>query len=130
LLFLQSQPWTGNVRELENATRKALLLARDYTIGVDHIREVVAKARQPVAASQQTHAAYITVFMDATERGETQNAFTQMLAELEPERYSQAIRRAQGNLTKVVQWLGVTRLKMREKLKEFGLHPRQESDSE
>ena len=30
-------------------------------------------------------------------------------------------------LIKAAQWLGVTRLKMREKLKEFGLHPKQES---
>ncbi len=129
IAFLQSQPWPGNVRELENTTRKALLLARDYTIGVDHVREVVAKARQPVVALQQTHAAYITELMDAVERGETQNAFAQMLADLEPELYAQAIRRAQGNLTKAAQWLGVTRLKMREKLREFGLHPRPGGDS-
>jgi len=118
------------VRELENATRKALLLARDYTIGVDHVREVVTKARQPVAASHQTHAAYVAELMDAVERGETQNAFARMLADLEPELYAQAIRRARGNLTKAAQWLGVTRLKMREKLKEFGLHPKQETGGE
>ncbi|HOC57627.1 MAG TPA: sigma-54 dependent transcriptional regulator [Verrucomicrobiota bacterium] len=130
IAYLQSQPWPGNVRELQNATRKALLLARDYTIGVDHVREVVTKARQPVAASQQTHAAYVTELMDAVERGETQNAFARMLADLEPELYAQAIHRARGNLTKAAQWLGVTRLKMREKLKEFGLHPKQEVGGE
>src|SRR6185503_2746446 len=130
IAFLQSQTWPGNVRELENAVRKALLFARDYTIGVDHVREIVAKARQPLATSQQTHAAYVTELMDQVERGEIQNAFGKMLTDLEPELYSQAIRRAHGNLTKAAQWLGVTRLKMREKLKEFGLHPKQENDSE
>jgi DNA-binding protein Fis len=45
-----------------------------------------------------------------------------MLQDLEPELYSQAIERAHGNRTKAAQWLGVTRLKMREKLKEFGLY--------
>lgn len=130
IAYLQSQPWPGNVRELENATRKALLLARDYTIGVDLLREVVAKTRQPLAASQQTHAAYIAELMDAVERGETHNAFARMLADLEPELYAQAIRRAQGNLTRAAQWLGVTRLKMREKLKEFGLHPRRETSGD
>lgn len=130
IAFLQSQDWPGNVRELENTVRKALLFARDYTIGVDHVKEIVTKARQPVAASQQTHAAYVTELMDQVERGETQNAFEKMLADLEPELYSQAIQRTHGNLTKAAQWLGVTRLKMREKLKEFGLHPKQEDDSE
>jgi nitrogen regulation protein NR(I) len=126
IAFLQSQTWPGNVRELENTVRKALLFARDYTIGVDHVKEIVAKARQPLATSQQTHAAYITELIDQVERGEIQNAFGKMLADLEPELYSQAIHRAQGNLTKAAQWLGVTRLKMREKLKEFGLHPKQD----
>jgi DNA-binding protein Fis len=59
-----------------------------------------------------------------------QNAFGKMLVDLEPELYSQAIRRTHGNLTKAAQWLGVTRLKMREKLNEFGLHPNQETDGE
>lgn len=130
IAFLQSQTWPGNVRELENTVRKALLFARDYTIGVDHVKEIVTKARQPVAASQQTHAAYVTELMDQVERGETQNAFDKMLADLEPELYSQAIQRTHGNLTKAAQWLGVTRLKMREKLKQFGLHPNQENETE
>lgn len=68
--------------------------------------------------------------MDRVERGEVQNAFVKMLADLEPELYSQAISRAQGNITKAAQWLGVTRLKMREKLKEFSLHPKQEDETE
>ena len=130
IAFLQSQTWPGNVRELENTVRKALLFARDYTIGVDHVKEIVTKARQPVVTAQQTHAAYITELMDRVERGEIHNAFGKMLADLEPELYAQAIRRTQGNLTKAAQWLGVTRLKMREKLKEFGLHPNPEKESE
>ncbi|MBE0543118.1 MAG: sigma-54-dependent Fis family transcriptional regulator [Verrucomicrobia bacterium] len=130
IAFLQSQNWPGNVRELENTVRKALLFARDYTIGLDQVKEIVTKARQPVATSQQTHAAYVTELMDQVERGEAQNAFAKMLADLEPELYSQAIQRTHGNLTKAAQWLGVTRLKMREKLKEFGLHPKLENESE
>jgi nitrogen regulation protein NR(I) len=130
IAFLQSQPWPGNVRELENTVRQALLFARDYTIGVDHVKEIVTKSRQPVAASQQTHADYISALMDQAERGDLRNVFAKMLADLEPELYAQAIRRAHGNLTKAAQWLGVTRLKMREKLKEFGLHPHAETDGE
>lgn len=130
IAFLQNQDWPGNVRELENTVRKALLTARDYTISLDHVKEVLAKSREPAAASTQSHSAYITTLMDQVERGEIQNAFSKMLADLEPELYSQAIARAQGNITKAAQWLGVTRLKMREKLKEFGLHPKQEDETE
>jgi nitrogen regulation protein NR(I) len=130
ITFLQDQIWPGNVRELENTVRKALLTARDYTISLEHVKEVVTKAREPIAASQQSHAAYITELMNQVERGEIQNAFTKMLSDLEPELYAQAIARTQGNITKAAQWLGVTRLKMREKLREFNLSPRQESEIE
>lgn len=124
IAFLQTQSWPGNVRELENTVRQALLLAKDYTINVGHIREVLAKSRQPISAAGQTHAAYVSELLNRVERGEIENAFSKMLADLEPELYSQAMRRAQGNLTKAAGWLGVTRLKMREKLKEFGLYGR------
>src|SRR5690349_6371253 len=49
--------------------------------------------------------------------------YAKMIADLEQELFSQAIRLAQGNQAKAARWLGVTRLKMREKLLELGLHP-------
>jgi nitrogen regulation protein NR(I) len=121
ITLLQQEKWPGNVRELENTVRQALLLARDYTISVDHVKEVLGKSRKPAASGDQSHAAYISELLDGVERGEITNAFAKMLQDLEPELYSQAIDRAAGNQTKAAHWLGVTRLKMREKLKEFGL---------
>lgn len=129
IAFLQTQSWPGNVRELENTIRQALLIAKDFTINVDHVREVLAKSRQPVTVTGQTHAAYISQLLDRVERGEVENAFAKMLADLEPELYSQVMQRTQGNLTKAAHWLGVTRLKMREKLKEFGLYERGKSET-
>ena len=38
--FLQEQSWPGNVRQLENAMRKIVLLAQDYTINAEHARTV------------------------------------------------------------------------------------------
>jgi nitrogen regulation protein NR(I) len=121
ITVLQQQKWPGNVRELENTVRQALLLAREYTISAEHVKEVLAKSRKPASTGHESHAAYISALLDRVERGEVTNAFSKMLHDLEPELYSQAIERAQGNRTKAAQWLGVTRLKMREKLKEFGL---------
>ncbi|MCO5050795.1 MAG: sigma-54 dependent transcriptional regulator [Verrucomicrobiae bacterium] len=129
ITYLQNQNWPGNVRELENTVRKALLTARDYTISLEHVKDVLTQAREPVATSTQSHAAYITALLDQVERGEIHNAFARMLADLEPELYAQAIRRARGNITKAAQWLGVTRLKVREKLKEFGLPHHREHDT-
>jgi nitrogen regulation protein NR(I) len=118
--FLQQQKFPGNVRELENTVRQALLIARDYTVSVDHIKDALSKNRRTATTSNQSHAAYVSDLLDRVERGEVTNAFSKMLEDLEPELYSQAIERANGNQTKAAQWLGVTRLKMREKLKQFG----------
>ena len=121
--FLQTQSWPGNVRELENVVRQALLLARPFGISLEHVRQVLLKAHKPTAIASQTHAAYIADLLARAQRGEEQNAFTRLIADLEPELFTQAIRLAQGNQAKAARWLGVTRLKMREKLTQLGLHP-------
>jgi nitrogen regulation protein NR(I) len=120
--FLQSQPWPGNVRELENIVRQALLMARPFAINIQHVQQVLAKTRQPRTVSSQTHAAYITELLARVQGAEEQDAYARMIADLEPELFAQAIRLAQGNQAKAARWLGITRLKMREKLIQFGLH--------
>jgi DNA-binding NtrC family response regulator len=126
LAYLQSQPWPGNVRELQNAVRQALLLARPFAISLDHVQQVVAKSRQSAAGAQQTHAAYIAELLAKAQGGEIHAAYACMIADLEPELFKQAIQLAQGNQAKAARWLGVTRLKMREKLAQFGLRPARE----
>ena len=122
LKLLQAQAWPGNVRELENVVRQALLLARPFPVTLEHVEEVLARRRKPLAAAQ-THPAYVADLLARIQRGEEQDAYSKMIADLEPELFSQAIQLAQGNQAKAARWLGVTRLKMREKLGELGLHP-------
>ena len=62
------------------------------------------------------------------QRGEERDAYAKMVADLEPELFAQAIRLAGGNQAKAARWLGVTRLKMREKLIQLGLHPSHSHD--
>jgi nitrogen regulation protein NR(I) len=123
IAFFQSQPWPGNVRELENVLRQVLLLARPFAISLEHVQRVAAPGRKPAAVTDQTHAAYIADLLARVQRGEEEDAFSKMIADLEPELYRQAFRMAQGNQAKAARWLGVTRLKMREKLAQLGLHP-------
>jgi DNA-binding NtrC family response regulator len=120
---LKRHLWPGNVRELENVVRQALLLARPFAVNVDHIQQVLGKAGKAKQAEAQTHAAYIAELLARAERGEITDVFARMIADLEPELFAQAIRLAGGNQARAARWLGVTRLKMREKLHEFGLHP-------
>ncbi len=123
IAWLQTQKWPGNVRELENVVRRAMLLARPFAISLAHVQQLLAKDRKPLATASHTHTAYISDLLERAQRGEVENAFAKMISDLEPELFTQAIQLAQGNQAKAARWLGITRLKMREKLIELGLHP-------
>ncbi len=123
--FLQSQSWPGNVRELENVIRKALLLARGYTIGVEHVRSTAAKTMLGDFSSK-TLRAFADELLAAAQRGELQNAHARLLDAAEREIFGRAIEQAHGNQAKAARWLGVSRLTMREKLIQFGIHPAQQ----
>jgi len=128
--FLQVQPWPGNVRELENVVRKALLLAQGFTITAEHIRSIMT-ARGPslVAGSQQSLREQAAELLACAQRGEVADPHARLLDAAEREIFSQAIQLAKGNQAKAARWLGVSRLTMREKLTQFGIHPSQEDSS-
>jgi DNA-binding NtrC family response regulator len=120
--FLQKQDWPGNVRELENAVRQSLLLAKPFGISLEHVQQVLGRSRKPAPVAGQTHAPYVADLLARVQRGEEGDAYAKMVADLEPELFAQAILLANGNQAKAARWLGVTRLRMREKLIQLGLH--------
>ena len=123
IAFLQTQTWPGNVRELENVVRQALLLARGYSISVEHVQQASARSRKPVVGTDQTIAGYFTELLARAERGEVEGVHARMIVDMERELFTRAIQLAQGNQAKAARWLGVTRTTMREKLIHFGLRP-------
>ncbi len=116
--------WPGNVRELENVVRQALLLARGYPIGVEEVRRALAGHPVAGAASAPALTALVGELILQAERGEIPGAREALLEAAERELFGQAIRHAQGNQTRAARLLGVSRLTMREKLTQYGLHPR------
>jgi DNA-binding protein Fis len=99
-----------------------MLLARPFGVGLEHVQQVLAATPKPQSISSQTHAAYISDLLARVQRGDEEAAHAKMIADMEPELFAQAIQLAQGNQAKAARWLGVTRLKMREKLIQLGLH--------
>jgi DNA-binding NtrC family response regulator len=125
--FLRAQSWPGNVRQLENVIRKALLLAQGFTITPDHLKEVTASASQVlVSGPAQSLRELVSELLTAAQRGELADAHARLLEAAEKEIFSQAIQLARGNQAKAARWLGVSRITMREKLTQFGLHPSQD----
>jgi len=129
LEFLQTQSWPGNVRELENVSRKMLLLAKGYTISVEHVRAALATitTTSPAGvATEKTLQAYADELITAAQRGELTDAHARLHESADRALFGRAIEMAQGNQAKAARWLGISRLTLREKLIQFGLHPGQD----
>ena len=128
--FLQSQSWPGNVRELENVMRKALLAAQGYTINLDHVRAALNKIGGEVYSARRPFGEYVDELLAAARREEITDAHARVLETAERELFARAIQQARGNQAKAARWLGISRITMKAKLVQFGLHPCQDTDQE
>ena len=127
LAFLGKQSWPGNVRQLENILRKALLSARGYPIGVGDLEKNLGT---PVATTASGSGIawqkWVAETVEAASRGEIEDALKILQGKMEEEALRLAIGLADGNQAKAARWLGVSLPTMREKLKHYALHPKQE----
>ncbi|HTX66906.1 MAG TPA: sigma-54 dependent transcriptional regulator [Opitutaceae bacterium] len=124
--WLQEQPWPGNVRHLENVVHQVLLLAQGYPIGVEHARQALRPPAPVPWSSQQPFGDFVDGLLTAAGRGELDDAHTRVLEAAERDLFTRAIRQAGGNQAKAARWLGISRVTMKAKLVQFGLHPDQE----
>jgi DNA-binding NtrC family response regulator len=125
---MQQQPWPGNIRELQNVVRKALILAGQYPVNLDIIHKALSQTNMPRPVTDQTLSTYVSELLSSAERNEIENVETVLMQVVERELYGQAIRLARGDQSRAARWLGVSRPTMREKLIRYGLHPTQHND--
>lgn len=121
--WLREQPWPGNIRQLANVIRQALLLARDFPISVDDLKKVTGKRIDPAAIPSQTLGRLIDEILDSARQGTITDARSAVIETVERQLFARAIQLAQGNQAKAARWLNVSRQTMREKLTHFGLRP-------
>ena len=91
---LKAHSWEGNIRELQNAIEKAVIMCEDEIIKPEHIE------------------------LHAATRPTTE---TQTLEEMERQTIANAIAQCCGNLSQVAQQLGITRQTLYNKIKRYGL---------
>ncbi|HVY47620.1 MAG TPA: sigma-54 dependent transcriptional regulator, partial [Minicystis sp.] len=99
---LVSYGWPGNVRQLENEVRRALVLS-DATIGVEHLSPDVAGA----PAGKRELGLALRARIDA----------------LELSLVREALERTRGNQTKAATLLGVSRFGLQKMMKRLGVAP-------
>ena len=120
---MRTHAWPGNVRELENVVRKALLQAQCYPVTADHVESAMVPAGTPGGSTDRSLRDLVASMLEAAEAGQLTDPRDRIVAEAEAEMIRQAIQRCEGNQAKAARLLGVTRLTLREKLRQLGLKP-------
>ncbi len=116
---LRVHPWPGNVRQLENTLRKLVLQARGYVITVENVDALLAQSESPEGASI---AQRVAALLEEAQTFETGDLHARVVNEAEAELMRQAMQRSGGNIAQVARWLGISRVTLREKLKQYGLY--------
>jgi DNA-binding NtrC family response regulator len=115
--YLTRQSWPGNVRQLQNVLRRALLKRRELVIGREDLRELIQQTESAPRGSALTLESLSNRVLEEAESHGEGSALRSAVAELEAVLIREALRRTGGNQSKAARWLGITRLTLREKIK-------------
>ncbi len=123
LTFLRNLPWRGNVRELENVIRRALVLRQGDVIDLDEIRSCLSDWSLP-EGTQDEEAAGATERSDgsrAIPEGVESSASALSLDEAERRAVVAALEEAEGNKTQAARVLGIHRNSLVRRMQRFGI---------
>lgn len=123
LEVLKQHRWSGNVRELENAARTLLIEARGFPISAEMVRTLLESP--PAETPARTIADLVESCLHDAQAGKLPGGALSAASEaLEQALYAAALRLAAGNQSQVAEWLGVSRVTVREKLDRYDLLPK------
>jgi len=119
--------WPGNVRELQNEVERAVALARNgQTIGADRLSSIVRSGVK--AAVRTAHADPIVAdaenesdLDDADGSESEEGSLRQARAAFEARYIADVLRRCEGNISRAARVMGVSRVQLQRKVKEYGL---------
>ncbi|MBA4063020.1 MAG: hypothetical protein C0501_04800 [Isosphaera sp.] len=111
LRAMESFPWPGNIRQLENAVQQAVLTGGGTELGVHHLPPLVhARAAAPVVPAP-SHSGLGGTLKQSRETTERANII-------------RALEKAAQSRTRAAQLLGVSRVTLYKKMKKYGLFSR------
>lgn len=120
---LLAYPWPGNVRQLHNAVRHAVLLARDGQIDVHHLPDDVRRGEPApptagLAAGELSTAVRDWTWQHLRERPQPANLYEEFLNAVEPPLLEAVLERTHHNRAAAADLLGIHRATLRKKLAE------------
>jgi DNA-binding NtrC family response regulator len=142
LAMLGAYDWPGNIRQLENAVFRAVVLCESGMLGIDEFPQIRGQldgfdlaghmdggeAKAPVSVSPPPEgesvspdgrmSAHFGILRALDDRGNVRS-----LADVELEMIQLAINRYGGQMSEVARRLGIGRSTLYRKLKEYGIDP-------
>ncbi len=123
--FLKNHPWPGNIRQLENTIRKALLEARSFTVQPYHLHipsdETVIEI-SPQPKEKKSHSWIEKLLNESLDKPEG-SLYQEVIAAVEKELFHKVLEKLNGNQAKASRLLGISRLTLRQKLIQYQIHP-------
>ena len=123
---LQKYSWPGNVRELQSVVRQSLLNATGPVIVPSFLPPELtgAKPASSASANDQNAAGVrsnIAPFVEQRLQSGTHDLYAEMLEQMELYLITRVLEFTEGNQTKAAELLGITRGKIRNRVKQFGI---------
>ncbi len=112
--ILKNYEWKGNVRELENVIKRAIVMSEGDSISPEHlpITEHVRDSSWPIhdMIEMRVH--------NVKDKG---NLYDEVIGDIEKELLLTVLKRAEGNRVKAAGMLGINRNTLSRKIKELGI---------
>ncbi|HMP05606.1 MAG TPA: sigma-54 dependent transcriptional regulator [Lacipirellulaceae bacterium] len=128
LALMQSYHWPGNIRELQTAIRRAMLMATGPTIVPETLPIEVRNNFSPVAASGagarlEENGADVDLakFVDGRVSASSENLYQETLEMMERYLIARVLRETNGNQSQAARRLGITRGSLRNKMRDHGI---------
>ena len=130
IAFLQSRPWTGNVRELRNALEHAAIVARggvllpEYFPPPSSMSGAESLPRRIAGLVQE----WVRERIQVAAGSEPANLYEELMKCVEPALLDEVLRQLNGNRLAAARWMGLARATLRKMIQRY--RPPDEADAE
>ncbi len=130
LELMEKYPWPGNIREMQGAVRRAMLMATGPTIVPELLpKDILEYLQTGSAARRSTNGASsdegcsvdLAEFLDDRIASGSENVYQESLQFMERYLLTRVLRETHGNQSKAALRLGITRGSLRNKMRELGI---------